>query len=120
MRRLDVACLFAAALALAGVALLLIGIVDGVPVVFWGTPDERAAAQEGRRLMVVATLVLLAAAALLAVLRRRIHAAVVAAAGLLPTSLAYAASGTAFAWLAFLPLAAAAIVAAALAARSSV
>jgi hypothetical protein len=68
----------------------------------------------------VAALVLLAAAALLGARGRRVHGGVVAAAGLLPASLAYAASETAFAWLAFLPLAPAALVAVAFAVRPSV
>lgn len=120
MRRLDPATLVAAVLAVAGLALLLVGLEDGVPLVFFGTPEERAAAEAGRRLSAAAALVLLAAAALLAARGKWVHAGVVAAAGLLPASLAYAASETAFAWLAFLPLAPAAIVAVALAVRRSV
>lgn len=118
MRRLDPAVLVAAVLALAGLALLLAGLEDGVPLVFFGTPEERATAEEGRRLMAAAALVLLVAATVLAFRRRRVPAAVVAAAGLVPTLLAYAAHETALAWLAFLPLGPAAVVAAALALRA--
>jgi hypothetical protein len=91
-------------LALAGLAVLIVGVVDAVPLVFWGSAEEHAAVAHGRVVMLAgAALMLVAAAA------RRSPGLAVAA--LLPTTLALAAPQTAFglfALVAAVPLALAA------------
>jgi hypothetical protein len=80
-------------LALAGLVVLAAGVIDAVPLVFWGTSEERASIEHGRVVMLVgAALTLIAAAA-----ARNLRATVLlAAAALLPTTLALTADGTAF------------------------
>jgi hypothetical protein len=88
-------------LALAGLAALVTGVVGALPLVFWGTSEERAAIEHGRTVMLIGAVLMLAAAAGARPARVRI---VLAAAALLPTALALAAPGTAFGLLA-LPVA---------------
>jgi hypothetical protein len=76
-------------LAVAALAVLVVGVVDAVPLVFWGTAEERAAVEHGRVVMVAGAALMLAAAA-----ARR--SAGLAVAALLPTALALAAPQTGF------------------------
>ena len=67
-------------LALAGLIVLAAGVIDAVPLVFWGTTEEHASVDHGRTVMVIgATLTLIAA-----VIAR---SPLFAAAALLPTAL---------------------------------
>jgi hypothetical protein len=91
-------------LALAGLAVLIVGVVDAVPLVFWGSAEEHAAVEHGRVVMLAGAGLMLVAAAV-----RRSPGLAVAA--LLPTTLALAAPQTAFglfALVAAVPLALAA------------
>jgi hypothetical protein len=81
------------ALATAGLVVLAIGVIDAVPLVFWGTTEEYASVEHGRIVMATGAALTIAAAAV-----GRRPALVVAA--LLPTTLALLADGTAFGLLA--------------------
>jgi hypothetical protein len=76
-------------LALAGLAVLVVGVVEAVPLVFWGTPEEHAAVDHGRVGMLAGAAVMLVAAA-------GLRSWLLAAAALLPVALVVAAPGTAF------------------------
>jgi hypothetical protein len=84
-------------LALAGLIVLAAGVIDAVPLVFWGTAEEHASVDHGRTVMVIGAAVTLAAAVVA-------RSPLFAAAALLPTVLVLAAPGTAFGLLA-LPVA---------------
>jgi hypothetical protein len=87
----------AVALALAGLTVLAAGVIEAVPLVFWGTAEEHASADHGRTVMLIgAALTLVAAAGARSVL--------LAVAAVLPTVLVLATPGTAFGLLA-LPVA---------------
>jgi hypothetical protein len=89
------------ALALAGLALLAVGVFEAVPLVDWGTAEELAAAGRGRTTLLVGAALLLVAA----VAARDVRTgALLAAAALLPTALVLVTPGTAFGLLA-LPVA---------------
>jgi hypothetical protein len=89
------------ALALAGLAVLAVGVFEAVPLVNWGTTEELAAIDHGRGTMLVGVALLLVAA----VAARDVRiGALLAAAALLPAALVLATPGTAFGLLA-LPLA---------------
>jgi hypothetical protein len=75
--------------ALAALAVLVIGVVDAVPLVFWGTAEEHASVEHGRTVMLAGAGLMLAAAAAL-------RSPGLAVAALLPTTLALAAPQTAF------------------------
>jgi hypothetical protein len=76
-------------LAIAGLIVLSAGVLDAVPLVFWGTAEEHASVEHGRTVMLIgAALTLLAAGAG--------RSPLLAVAALLPTSLALLADGTAF------------------------
>ncbi|HEX5617897.1 MAG TPA: hypothetical protein VFX51_05730 [Solirubrobacteraceae bacterium] len=77
------------ALALAGLAVLVVGVVEAVPLVFWGTAEEHAAVDHGRVVMLVGTGVMLVAAA-------GLRSWLLAVAALLPVALVVVAPGTAF------------------------
>jgi hypothetical protein len=82
-----------AALALVGLIVLAAGVIDAVPVVFWGSTEEYARVAHGRRVMLIgAALTLVAAAAA----PNRRAGALLAFAPALPVGLALAADGTAF------------------------
>ena len=85
------------ALALAGLIVLAAGVIDAVPLVFWGTTEEHASVDHGRTLMVIGAALTLIAAVIA-------RSPWFAAAALLPTALVLAAPGTAFGLLA-LPVA---------------
>lgn len=109
--------LAAAALTVAGLAVLLVGTAKAAPFVFFGTAEERAELDTGRALMLVATLVLVVAAALLALRGNLVRAVLVASPGVVATALVSAFPKSAYAWLAFVVLAPAALAAAVTAAR---
>jgi hypothetical protein len=84
-------------LAAAGLIALAAGVIDAVPLVFWGTPEEHASVDHGRTVMLIGAAVTLIAAAVG-------RSVLLAAAALLPTTLVLATPGTAFGLLA-LPVA---------------
>jgi hypothetical protein len=88
-----------------GLALLVEGLADATPLVFFGTEQERALVERGEDMLIVAASMLGAAGGLLGAFHRRIAAFVVAAPGIVCLALANAAPDTAAAWLAFLVLA---------------
>jgi hypothetical protein len=100
------------AAALIGVAVLGRALLDATPVVFFGTPEERAAIDAGRELLPWGALVLALAAAPLLVSGRRLVAALVVLPGIVCPLLALGQSDTLFAWLAFGLLAPTAVFAA--------
>lgn len=83
------------AFTLASLSALAAGVVDAVPLVFWGSDTERTAIEHGRSVMVVGAGLTFVAAAALASLGERRYAALVAAVPLLPVGFAIAADGTA-------------------------
>jgi hypothetical protein len=85
------------AVALTGLAVLTLGVLDAVPLVFWGTGDEREAIEQGRTTMLIGAGLVLATAAAL-------RSAPLGLAGVLPTALALALPDTAHGLLA-LPVA---------------
>jgi hypothetical protein len=91
------------AFTIASLTALAAGVLDAVPLVFWGSDSERAAVEQGRTVMLVGTGLTFVAAAALASLGERRFAAVVAAVPLLPVGLAIAADGTAFGLFALWP-----------------
>jgi hypothetical protein len=101
----------ATVLTAAGLAVLFTGTERAAPLVFFGTAEERAGLADGRRLMLVGAVILALAAALLALRGRAGRAALVLAPGT-ATTLVYAFPEASYAWLAFLVLAPAALVAA--------
>ena len=100
------------AAALIGVAVLGRALLDATPVVFFGTPEERAAIDAGRELLPWGALVLALAAAPLLVSGRRVVAALVVLPGIVCPLLALGQADTLFAWLAFGLLAPTAVFAA--------
>jgi len=76
-------------LALAGLSMLAAGVIDAVPLVFWGTTEEHASVDHGRTVMVIGAALTLIAAGIS-------RSWLFAAAALLPTTLVLAAPGTAF------------------------
>jgi hypothetical protein len=84
-------------LALAGMTILAAGVIDAVPLVFWGSAEEHARVDHGRTVMMIGAALTLIAA----VLGR---SPLFAAAALLPPALVLATPGTAFGLLA-LPVA---------------
>jgi hypothetical protein len=92
--------------AVAALAVLVLGVVDAVPLVFWGTASEHAAVAHGR-------VVMLAGAALMLVSAAALRSPGLAVAALLPTTLALVAPQTAFGLFALvvsIPLALASVV----------
>jgi hypothetical protein len=79
------------------------GVVDAVPLVFWGSDVERAAVDHGRTVMLVGMGSTLAAAAAIASVGGRRFAALVAAVPLAPAGLVLAADGTALGLFALWP-----------------
>jgi hypothetical protein len=104
VRRTDPLALAAAALVVLGLAVLLVGLADGVPLVFWGTEEEHASREAGRRLIALAAVVLGVSGALLAGSRRSRRGVAVAAPGIAALGLALAFPWAAWPWLAFLLL----------------
>jgi len=97
---------------LVGIALLARALVNATPIVFFGTPEERAAVAAGRELLPWAALVLALAAAPLFASGRRLVGLVVVLPGIVCPLLALGRPDTLFAWLAFVGLAPAAVFAA--------
>jgi len=89
------------ALALAGLIVLAAGVIDAVPLVFWGTREEYATVEHGRVVMLVGAALLLVAAAAAPNRRAKV---LLAAAALLPTVPALLARQTALGLL-LLPVA---------------
>jgi hypothetical protein len=107
----------------AGLVLLFVGLESGVPLVFWGTEEERAARETGRATVVAAAAVLVVAGALLAAAGRPLRAAAVAAPGLVTAALTFGFPEAGWAWFGFLvlaPAAAGTALATALAPRGAV
>lgn len=102
-------------LVVAGLVILFVGMSDAVPLVFFGTEEEREGLSRGRAVMWAAAGVLGVASALLAS-RGSVRAAVFVAAPAVATLvLVYAFPDSSYAWLAYIPLAPAALAAALLA-----
>jgi hypothetical protein len=80
-------------LALAGLVVLAAGVIEAVPLVFWGSTEEYASVAHGRKVMLIGAALTLVAAAGAADRRASVLLAVAA---LLPTTLALTADGTAF------------------------
>jgi hypothetical protein len=114
-RRLDPLVAAGALLALAGLAVLVLGTMRGVPLVLFATEEERAARDQGRALMVVGAVVLAVAGGLLWTRGLAVHGALALAAGLVPVALALLFPEAGWAWLGLLALAPLALVAALLA-----
>jgi hypothetical protein len=89
------ASVFAATLA--GLTLLAAGVVEALPLVFFGTAVEHAAVDHGRVTMLAGAALVLAAAA---AVRQRRAAALLATAAVVPTALALTAPVAAFGLLA--------------------
>jgi hypothetical protein len=104
--------LAAAALTVSGVALLVWGTSKAVPLVFFGTAEERADMETGRHLMLLATALLLAAAVVVGARAGLARAVVVASPGVLAVALAYAWPRAVYAYVPALLLGIAAVVAA--------
>jgi hypothetical protein len=99
------------ALALAGLAVLAVGVFEAVPLVNWGTTEELASIDHGRSKMLVGVALLLVAA----VAARDVRIGTLfAVAALLPAALVLLTPGTAFGLLA-LPVALGAGIAGAIA-----
>jgi hypothetical protein len=88
-------------LALAGLVVLAAGVIDAVPLVFWGSTEEYASVEHGRTVMLTGAALLLGAAA--AAPNRR-ASGLLAAAAVLPTLPALLARQTALGLL-LLPVA---------------
>jgi hypothetical protein len=110
-RRLDPVVALGALLALLGLALLVRGLSTGVPVVFWGTAEEREARERGRELIAVAALVLAVAGGVLWLRGLLPHGAAVAAAGIVPAALTFLFPEAGWAWFGLLGLAPVALAA---------
>jgi hypothetical protein len=82
-----------AALALVGLIVLAAGVIDAVPLVYWGSSEELARVEHGRTVMLIGTAITLIAAA---VAPNRRAGALLACAPVLPVGLALGADGTAF------------------------
>ena len=119
MRRFDATGLAAVIATVAGLAALYLGLTDAAAPVFFGTEEERENAESGRQTMWIAMIVLALAPVLLVSRGRVMRALLVASTGVASLALVYAFPEALFAWLAYLPLALAALVAAAAAARST-
>ena len=104
--------LVALGLTAVGLVLLFLGLERGVPLVFFGTAEEREAREAGRVLVVVAAVVLLAPGALFAARGRPVAAALVVAAALFTAALVFAFPDAGWAWLSFIFLGGAAAIAA--------
>ena len=102
-------------LVVAGLVILFVGMSDAVPLVFFGTDEERDALSRGRAVMWAAAWVLGVASTLLALRGNVLAAAFVAAPAVATLVLVYAFPDSSYAWLAYVPLAPAALVAALLA-----
>jgi hypothetical protein len=87
-----------------GLALLVEGLADATPLVFFGTEQERELVERGKDMLVVAASMLATAGGILAAFHRRWAAVVVAAPGVVCLTLVHVAPDTAGAWLAFLVL----------------
>lgn len=87
-----------------GLALLVEGLADATPLVFFGTAQERELVERGQDMLVVAASMLATAGGILAAFERRLAGAIVAAPGIVCLVLVRVAPDTAFAWLAFLAL----------------
>jgi hypothetical protein len=101
-----------AALTVGGLLVLVWGTSKAVPLVFFGTAEERADMETGRHLMLLATALLLGAAVIVAARGGLARAAVIASPGVLAVALAYASPRTVLAWVATVLLGIAALVAA--------
>jgi hypothetical protein len=104
--------LAAAALTIAGVAILVWGTTKAAPLVFFGTAEERADMETGRHLMLLGTALLLGAAVVVGARAGLARAVVVASPGVLAVACAYAFPRTALAYVPALVLGLAAVVAA--------
>jgi hypothetical protein len=82
-----------AVVAFAGLTVLAAGVVDAVPLVFWGSTEEYASVDHERRVMLIGTALTLAAAA---TAPNRRAGALLAFAPVLPVGLALGAGGTSF------------------------
>jgi hypothetical protein len=104
------------ALTAVGVGVLFRGLADASPLTWGYTEAEREAAHDGRLITGVAAALLLGAAALMAYRGRPLRAAVIASPGVvcLVLVVAFPPPGGAWGLIAFVPLAPAAVVAAAL------
>jgi hypothetical protein len=91
------------ALALAGLTVLTLGVIDAVPLVYWGSHEEVAAVAHGRATIRAAAALILVAAAASAALGRRGAAALLVLALALPAAFVVLADGTAFGLFALLP-----------------
>jgi hypothetical protein len=98
----DPLVLVAAILGVTGLVVLLRGLLDGVPFIYWGTTEEHAAREYGRLEILVASGVLVAAGALLSLRRSVTYGIAVAAVGPITAMVTFLMPGTAAAWLAFL------------------
>jgi hypothetical protein len=87
-----------------GLALVVEGLAEATPLVFFGTEQERALVERGHQDLVIAASMLATAGGILAAFHRRWAGAVIAAPGIVCLVLARVAPDTAVAWLAFLVL----------------
>lgn len=90
-------------LALTGLVALAAGVVDAVPLVYWGSHEEVATVAHGRATIRVAAALILVAAAASAALGRRVAAALLVLALALPTAFVVLADKTAFGLFALVP-----------------
>jgi hypothetical protein len=111
MRRLDPLVLIAAVLGVAGLLLLARALAQGIPVVYWGTAEERTAREVGRAGILNASVVVLAAGALLILRRSLAYGIAVTAVALVTATLTFMLPGTGWPWLSFLLLSPVALVA---------
>jgi len=95
-----------------GLALVVEGLGEATPLVFFGTAQERELVERGHQDLVIAASMLATAGGILAAFHRRWAGVVVAAPGVVCLVLARVAPDTAAAWLAFLVLGPACFVAA--------
>ena len=92
-------------MALGGLAVLAVGVMDASPVVSFYTEAEQAAMRSGREIMLAGTAILLIAASLLASRGRLLRSLAVMAPAVVCTPLAYGAGpGWGWALWLFLPL----------------
>ena len=95
-----------------GLALVVEGLAEATPLVFFGTAQERELVERGHQDLVIAASMLATAGGILAAFHRRWAGVLVAAPGIVSLVLARVAPDTAVAWLAFLVLGPACFVAA--------
>jgi hypothetical protein len=105
MRRPDPLVLIAAVVGVAGLLLLVRSLTAGVPLVYWGTTDERAAREAGRAGILAASAVIVAAGVLLGLRRPLVYGIAGVAVAPITVILTFAVPGTGWPWVAFLLLA---------------